>query len=482
MRRAKVVCTIGPSSNTPERIEALIRAGMNVARLNFSHGTHEEHARVIHHIRAIAERLREPIAILQDLQGPKIRVGRFQHGEVQLTEGQMFSFVTADVLGDETRVSTTYPELARDVCEGEEILLDDDLLRVRVERIHDEMVDVRVLVGGTLRNNKGMNLPSTRVSIPALTAKDREDLEFGLAHNVDYVALSFVRSGLDIHQLRCYLPEDRYLCPGVIAKIEKPQAVQNLHEIVAAADGIMVARGDLGVELPAEQVPIIQKRAIELANSMGKLSITATQMLESMTVNPLPTRAEASDVANAIFDGTDAVMLSGETAAGRYPIESVEMMCRIVAEAESSAFFRFDRARVRGADGLQSFAVAISRAAGAAADDLNVAAIVCFTVGGGTARLIKSQRSNRQVVAFTPIEQTWRKMALYRGIRPVHTEVRYETDALISMVEDRLCEEGLARPGDQLIIVMGVPVGVGTPTNTIKFHAIPFDRPLPPSR
>lgn len=476
MRRAKVVCTIGPASRSEERLEELVLAGMNVARLNFSHGSHEDHALVIERLRRIADRHRLPIALLQDLQGPKIRVGRFEHGEVMLTEGQMFSFVTGEVVGDETRVSTTYPELANDVREGEDILLDDGLLRVRVERIVDDVVDVRVLVGGRLRNNKGMNLPTTRVSIPALTAKDREDLEFGLSQGVDYVALSFVRSGLDIHQLRCYLPEDRYACPGVIAKIEKPQAVQNLHEILAAADGIMVARGDLGVELPAEQVPIIQKRAIELANSMGKLSITATQMLESMTVNPVPTRAEASDVANAIFDGTDAVMLSGETAAGAYPIESVKMMCRIVAEAESSAFFRFERTQIRGSEGLQSFAVAISRAAGAAAEDLNVAAIVCFTVGGGTARLIKSQRTSRQVVAFTPNEHTYRRMALYRGIQPVLTEVRYETDALISLVEDRLIDGGLARPGDQLIIVMGVPVGVGTPTNTIKFHAIPYDR------
>jgi pyruvate kinase len=473
VRRAKIVCTIGPASQDEDTIAGLIEAGMDVARLNFSHGTYDQHRAVYDRIRFAAERAGRSVAILQDLQGPKIRVGKMENGAVELLPGQKFTFVTDDVLGTSERVSTSYKTLARDARVGEEILMDDGLLRVRVINIIDDRVETEVLDGGWLKDKKGMNLPTTAVSLPSLTPKDRADLEFGVELGVDFVALSFVRSSLDIHQLRAYLPQNR-LAPAVIAKVEKPQAVKNLEEIVFASDGIMVARGDLGVEMPPEQVPIIQKRLLHLANEYGKLSITATQMLESMTGNPRPTRAEASDVANAIFDGTDAVMLSAETASGKYPLESVRMMDRIVREAEKSDFIPVGPTTTRGPERLQTFSVAIAKSATVAAEELRVSALACFTLSGGTARLIKSQRPRRDVVAFTPERSTYNRMALYRGITPVLTDVRYETDALIEMVEDELRAKNIAGDGDHIIIVMGVPVGVGTPTNMIKFHSLPY--------
>lgn len=471
MRRAKIVCTIGPSSNDEITLRRLIQAGMNVARLNFSHGSFEQHAAVVEKIRRISDEMGVCVALLQDLQGPKIRVATFQEGQVSLTAGQRFTLVVDDIIGDDRRVSTTYKELPRDVLVGQDILLDDGLMRLVVKEIGPDWVETEVAIGGILKNKKGMNLPNTTVSLPSLTPKDRADLVFGLEQRVDFVALSFVRSPLDVHQLRCYLPQDG-TAPHIISKIEKPQAVKNLHDIIAASDGIMVARGDLGVEMPAEQVPIIQKEAIRLANSMGRISITATQMLETMTSNPRPTRAEASDVANAIFDGTDAVMLSGETASGLYPIETVEMMDRIVRQAESSAFI--NDAQQSAPETLRTFQFAIARAATVAAAELNVSAIACFTVSGGTARVIKAQRPRQDVVAFTPDAATYRRMALYRGITPIHCEVVQETDALIRMVEDAVVERGISKGGDALIIVMGVPVGAGVPTNTIKFHSIPY--------
>lgn len=454
-------------------IGRLIDTGMNVARLNFSHGTHDQHREVVRRIREQAKQRGVAVAILQDLQGPKIRVGKFENGSIELTQGQRFRFVVGDVLGNSERVGTTYDQLPQDVRVGEEILLDDGLLRVIVREVGEDWVETEVIDGGTLKDKKGMNLPTTAVSIPSLTRKDREDLELGIELEVDFVALSFVRSGLDVHQLRCCIPEGKHR-PAIIAKVEKPQAVKNMEEIVFAADGIMVARGDLGVEMPPEKVPVIQKRLIDLASSYGKLSITATQMLDSMQVNPRPTRAEASDVANAIFDGTDAVMLSGETAAGKYPIETVRIMDRIVREAEGSKFTQTTGSSLRGPDRLQTFSVAIARAAVVAAEELRVSAIACFTLSGGTARLIKSQYTTRTVLALTPDPYTFRKMALYRGIIPVLTEMRHQTSALFEMVEEEMRKAGAASDGDSIIIVMGMPVGGGSPTNMIKFHSMPY--------
>ncbi len=459
---------MGPATNSKERIGALIDAGMNVARLNFSHGSHEDHRAIFQLIRQVSAERGVPVAIMQDLSGPKIRTGTFEGGSVILEEGASFVFVTDEIVGDHTRCSTTYPELARDISVGDRLLLDDGLLLLECTATTDDEVHTVVRIGGELKNRKGINLPDTPLSLPSLTPKDRRDLEFGIELGVDFVALSFVRSGLDIHQLRCYLPTGRE-APHIIAKIEKPQAVQHLEDIIAASDGIMIARGDLGVELPPERVPVIQKRALEMANQRGKLTITATQMLESMTHNARPTRAEASDVANAILDGSDAVMLSGETAVGQYPVETVEMMARIAVEAES-AVFRETLLDAKKSDVVLSGPRAIARAATVAARELNLSTIACFTMSGSTPRLIKSYRPHRRVLALTPIPQTWRRMALYWGVEPVLIDMITNTDALIQLVEVTLRERSTVAEGEAVIIVMGHPAGVGSPTNMIKLH------------
>ena len=469
-RRARIVCTLGPATDSEEMIERLIHAGMNVTRLNFSHGDHATHRAVYERVRRVSERLRAPVAILQDLQGPKIRVQRFEEGQIVLVPGAPFRLVMDDVVGNAERVSVTYKDLARDVRPGESILLDDGLFELFVEDVRDGEVLTTVRVGGVLKNNKGINLPNTAISQPSLTRKDREDLEFGIELGVDYVALSFVRSGLDIHQLRCYLPVGNE-SPGVIAKIEKPQAIAQIDEIITAADGVMIARGDLGVEMPPEQVPLMQKDIIRRANARGKLTITATQMLESMTTNARPTRAEASDVANAVLDGTDAVMLSGETASGKYPVETVQMMARIIVEAET---VRLARTNVRPEDQTQRLdgPRAIARAAQVAARELDLPLISCFTMSGLTPRLLKSYRPNRRILAFTPVLATWRRMALYWGVDPVMTEATYDTDDLIRKVERTVVSEGYAERGDEVLIVMGHPAGVGSPTNMLKLHRV----------
>lgn len=469
-RRARIVCTIGPSTDSEEGIRQLIVAGMNVARLNFSHGEHETHAAIYHRIRRISDELNRPIAILQDLQGPKIRVGKIEGGGTMLVEGERFALTTEEVLGNSERASISYRDLARDVQIGERILLDDGLLELRIVAIEGNDVITEVVIGGLLKDRKGVNLPNTSISQPSLTKKDREDLEFGVALGVDYVALSFVRSGLDIHQLRCYLPTGKQ-APHIIAKIEKPQAIENIDEIIHAADGVMIARGDLGVELPPEQVPLLQKEIIQQANSRGKLTITATQMLESMTSNARPTRAEASDVANAVLDGTDAVMLSAETATGDYPNETVRMMSRIIVQAET---VRAARTNVRPTEHPTRIDAprAIARAAQVAAKELSLPLIACFTVSGLTPRLIKSYRPKRKILAFTPDISTWRRMALYWGVEPILTDAMFETTELLKKVEEVVVAGGHAERGQSVIIVLGHPAGHGSPTNMLKLHRI----------
>ena len=468
MRRAKIVCTLGPSSASPETIEEMILAGMNVARLNFSHGTHDYHHGLCQTIRAVSRELRRPVAILQDLQGPKIRVGRFQDGQVELEAGQEFVITSDDVEGDHERVSTTYKELPRDVCPGDVLLLDDGKLRMEAVEVQGNDVHAVVRIGGTLKNNKGINLPTAAVSAPSMTAKDQEDLEFGLSLGVDYVALSFVRSGLDIHQLRARLPADG---PKVISKIEKPQAIVALDDIISVSDGIMIARGDLGVELPPQKVPLIQKMAIERANARGRISITATQMLESMTDSPVPTRAEASDVANAVLDGTDAVMLSGETASGRYPVEAVRMMASIIEEVEQGPAHRHQRAP-EFLDHLRNFPNAVAKAASIAADELNVLGIVVMTLTGATARLMMTYRPNKPIIAYTPNQRICDQMALFWGVEPRTMPMEPNIDDAISQVEARLREDRGARSGDEVVLVLGYPVEEKSETNLIKFHRI----------
>ncbi|MEZ4400432.1 MAG: pyruvate kinase [Kofleriaceae bacterium] len=472
MRRAKIVCTLGPASNTPERIGELIEAGLDVVRLNFSHGSHADHAAVLRVVRAEAERRGRAVAVLLDLQGPKIRVGRFADpAGVELVPGAPFTITTdTSVPGDVHRVSTTYSLLPRDVQVGHQILLDDGYLALAVTAVDDREVKCVVVAGGILKNNKGINLPGVAVSAPALSDKDKLDIEWGLRMGVDYVALSFVRTAEDVLEARRLLTHDGVTIP-VIAKIEKPQAVDRLAEIIAAADGIMVARGDLGVEMGPEKVPLIQKRIIDETNARGKIVITATQMLESMIVQPRPTRAEASDVANAVLDGTDALMLSGETASGKHPVEAVRTMARIIGEIEQSAYYR-QYLEPPQLD-LPVSANAVAHAAVIAARKIKARTIAVVTNSGGAARLMSEYRPDARIVALTTSEVQFRRLALVWGVTPVLISSSVTTEELIDQVEHVLVARNLARSGEHVVITMGVPVGAGVSTNLLKIHQIP---------
>ena len=481
MRRTKIVCTLGPASSGEERIEQLMRAGMNVARLNFSHGTQEEHAGVIQRIRAISSRLGCSIAILQDLQGPKIRTGQLQGGQpVQLIDGAEVTITTRPVTGDAHTIATTYEPLPKDVKAGDRILLDDGLLELHVIDFAETEVRCTVVHGGLLKEHKGINLPGVAISAPALTEKDRDDLRFGVKHGVDYVALSFVRKPEDVLEakdlIRQFQAEQeagkRMQMPiPLIAKLEKSEAVARLDEILAVVDGVMVARGDLGVEMAPEKVPLIQKRIISKCNEQGLPVITATQMLESMIINPRPTRAEASDVANAILDGTDAIMLSGETAVGAYPIEAVQMMVRIALETEGSG-----RTALQPQCKRLSQSHAVSHAARALSEEASVQAIVVFTLSGTSARLISKDRPRTAILAYTPSERVYRQLALWWGIWPYRIGMRGTTEELIAEVEQCLQEDKLVKRGEHVVIMGGFPVASQARTNFVKLHRVGGDR------
>jgi pyruvate kinase len=471
MRRAKIVCTLGPASSSSDKIGELIDAGMDVVRLNFSHGSHEDHARLLANVRAEAEKRDRAIAALLDLQGPKIRVGRFEKGQAELVPGAEFIISTdPTVIGDTHRVSTTYAGLCGDVSPGDQILLDDGYLSLAVTAVKDKEVHTIVVSGGILKNNKGINLPGVEVSAPALSEKDRADLAWGLRMGVDYVALSFVRRPEDVLEAKRLLNTGDTRIP-VIAKIEKPQALDHLDEIISAADGIMVARGDLGVELGPEKVPLVQKRLIERTNAHGKIVITATQMLESMIQQPRPTRAEASDVANAVLDGTDALMLSGETASGNHPVEAVKTMARIIREIEQSSYYR-QCIEVPELE-LPVSSNAVAHAAVIAAREMKSKVIACVTDSGGVARLISEYRPEASIVAMTYSEVTYRRLALVWGVTPVLIPAAATTDELIDRVEEVLGSHNLARSGESVVITMSVPVGSGQSTNLLKVHAMP---------
>jgi pyruvate kinase len=471
MPRAKIVCTLGPASSSPERIGELIDAGMSVARLNFSHGSHEDHARMLATVRAEADKRGKAIAALLDLQGPKIRVGKFATpAGVQLKPGAEFTITTdTSIVGDEKRVSTSYSLLPKDVRPGDHILLDDGYLSLAVTGVADHEVRTVVVTGGVLKNNKGINLPGVEVSAPALSEKDRTDIGFALRHGVDYVALSFVRRPEDVLEAKRLLTMDQVSIP-VIAKIEKPQALERLGEIIDVSDGIMVARGDLGVELGPEKVPVWQKRIIEETNRRGKIVITATQMLESMINQPRPTRAEASDVANAVLDSSDALMLSGETASGSYPVEAVRTMSRIIEEIEHSAYYHqnLDAPHIA----LEISANAIAHAAVIAAHAMKLRTIVVASDSGGAARLVSEYRPDANVVCVTTNEVTYRRLALVWGVTPVLIGPSASTDELVDRIEATLVERTLARPGESVLITMAVPVGSGMQTNALKVHQI----------
>ena len=468
-RRATIVATIGPATRSPAHLQALIQAGMDVARLNFSHGTHEEYRRIIQDLRRLSGELGRPVAILQDLQGPKIRTGPLREGQVELQSGARFVLTTEEVEGDHTMVSTTYQALPDEVEPGTQILLNDGLLRLEVIAVDPPQIACRIVDGGTLRARSGINLPGAGLSMPALTPKDCADLDFGLEQEVDWVALSFVRRPADVLELKERL--DRAGAPiPVIAKLEKPQAIATLDEILQHADGVMIARGDLGVEMSPEQVPFIQKTIIQQADRFKVPVITATQMLESMIEHPRPTRAEASDVANAILDGTDAVMLSGETAVGRYPVEAVRMMDRIVREAETHLTFPPQRPHRRAGDPPASFPDATAEAACRAAADVQAAAIVAFTQSGFTARLISKYRPTVPIIAATFHEHVYRRLCLYWGVTPRRTEFVEDTDQLLEQVDTQLRQEGVIHVGDPLVVLAGRPTAQPGTTNLMRLH------------
>lgn len=470
--RTKILCTLGPSSDDPDVLEQLMLEGMDCARLNFSHGDYDEYARDIELIRETARRLDQPCAILQDLQGPKIRLGRIEGGSVELAEGEEVRLQAGEAVGTRELLTTTYEELAQDVASGDRILLDDGRLVLGVEEVEEDgVVRCRVVEGGLLKEKKGINFPGVEISTPALTEKDREDIRFGCEHGVDYVALSFVRRRQDLVELK----EHMAACGGedvpVIAKLEKPQAVENLEEILQESDGVMVARGDLGVELPPEQVPILQKRIIREANATRRLVIVATQMLESMTTSLRPTRAEASDVANAIYDGADAVMLSAETSTGENPVASVQMMERVVVAAELE-MERMPRAPHTVEERVGDFANAICDAATLVAAEVRAKYIVAFTQSGFTASLLAKYRPTVPLIAIAPYPRVRHRLAIHWGVTPLVMDIPDTIDRLIEETEGRLVDEGLAEEGEVIIIVCGAPLDIRGRTNLMKIHRL----------
>jgi len=482
MRKAKIVCTIGPASDSLTSLDRLIEQGMNAARLNFSHGTHASHGAAIKAIRQAADERRAAVAIIQDLQGPRIRVGEVADGGIDVRDGQSVRLQTmlarsGGQLGARSpapsplpEIPVTYQHLARDVRPGARILINDGLIELVVEQISGGFVDCQVVIGGKITSHKGINLPGTNVSAPTLTDKDRGDIRFGVAQGVDYIALSFVRGPADVTAAKKLIAD----CGGsmpVIAKIERQEAMTFLNAILEEADGVMIARGDLGVEMGPEAVPILQKRIILEANRRRRLVITATQMLESMTQHVRPTRAEASDVANAVFDGTDAVMLSAETAIGAHPIETVQVMDLIVRAAEEGS--EPGVVPKRQTDfGDMSFPEAISTAASSAAAAITASAIVAFSELGRTARLISKQRPAAPIIAFTPFETVRRQMALYWGVLPHTMQQIAQTDERVHEAERRLKAEGLVKAGERIVILSGTRIGQPGGTNLIKLQEV----------
>ncbi|PTL80761.1 pyruvate kinase [Vitiosangium sp. GDMCC 1.1324] len=467
MRKAKIICTLGPSSDSAEVIEGLIQAGMNVARLNFSHGTHDEHRRRVNLIRRAAKKLGVPVAILQDIQGPKIRLGRFEGGTLEVKTGQKVVVTTRAVLGQGDLIPTPIRSLPKDVEPGHPILLDDGRVRLRVQKVNGRDVACVVEQGGLLKDHKGLNLPGAHVSVPTVTEKDMEDLAFGQEVGVDYVALSFVRKADDIRQARKLVSQRG---TPLIAKIEKPQAVAELEAIAREADGIMVARGDLGVEMPLEKLPAIQKHMVRTVNRMGGLVIVATEMLESMVNNARPTRAEVSDVANAILDGADAVMLSGETAAGKHPVQAVATMARIVEETETGVVR--DVTHAPFPDIRDDISTGVAAAAVAAAEQMGIGTIVAYTERGLTARLISEFRPRARIIALTPNPDTVNRTALYWGVKPLQVNRCQSTDAMLRQVRQLCREEDLCKVGTPVVIVAGVPLNEPGSTNMISVHRI----------
>ncbi len=466
VNKTKIICTIGPASRSPEVLEGLIEAGMNVCRLNFSHGTHEEHAELIADIRAVSKRMGATVAILQDLAGPKIRTGKMGAGEIDLVEGERFTLTTRDVPGDAKEVGLTYDDLPHNVRTGDTILLADGAMELKVESATHSDVHCTVIGGGKLSSNKGINLPDRSINAPILSAKDRSDLEFGLAQGVDWIALSFVRTAHDVRTTKKVIAEAGKTTP-LIAKIEKFEALDHIDEIIEVSDGIMVARGDLGVEIPLEKVPAAQKMIIRKTNAASKPVITATQMLKSMVDSPRPTRAEVTDVANAIYDGTDAIMLSEETAMGDHPVEAVRVMSRVAADTESNLSFKTWSQRFEQ-DARLSRKNAVAHAAVAMANDLGAGAIITCTKSGSTSRRVAKYRPSRALLSMTPSPETAARLALSFGVIPVLIQEVDSAEELERTVIEHALQDGHVGPGQPVVITAGIPFDVEGTTNMIK--------------
>lgn len=470
IRKTKIVCTMGPNLFEKHLIAPLMKAGMNVARFNFSHGTYETHQHYYDEVCRIRDELGLPVATMLDTKGPEIRVRSFKNGHVTLQNGQLFTLTTDEVEGDEERVSITYKELPQDIAVGSSILIDDGLIGMQVERIDGADIVCRVLNGGVVSNNKGVNIPNAHLSMPFISEKDHQDILFAIKNGYDFIAASFTRCADDIMQIRHILQENNCHTINIIAKIENMEGVENIDEILRVVDGVMVARGDLGVEVPLEDVPSLQKKLIQRGIAAGKLVITATQMLDSMIKNPRPTRAEATDVANAIYDGTSAIMLSGESAVGAYPVEAVETMVRIAlrAEADMDYIRRFSRDTSASTDVTN----AISHATVTSAHDLNASAIITVTKSGSTARILSRYRPACVIVGCTTEKHVWRQLALSWGTVPLMIAEESNTDDLFEHAVDAAVQNGLVHDGELVVLTAGVPLGISGTTNLMKVHVV----------
>lgn len=470
IRKTKIVCTMGPNLFEKHLIAPLMKAGMNVARFNFSHGTYETHQHYYDEVCRIRDELGLPVATMLDTKGPEIRVRSFKNGRVTLQNGQMFTLTTDEVEGDEERVSITYKELPQDIAVGSSILIDDGLIGMQVERIDGADIVCRVLNGGVVSNNKGINIPNAHLSMPFISEKDHQDILFAIKNGYDFIAASFTRCADDIMQIRHILQENNCHTINIIAKIENMEGVENIDEILRVVDGVMVARGDLGVEVPLEDVPSLQKKLIQRGIAAGKPVITATQMLDSMIKNPRPTRAEATDVANAIYDGTSAIMLSGESAVGAYPVEAVETMVRIAlrAEADMDYIRRFSRDTSASTDVTN----AISHATVTSAHDLNASAIITVTKSGSTARILSRYRPACVIVGCTTEKHVWRQLALSWGTVPLMIAEESNTDDLFEHAVDAAVQNGLVHDGELVVLTAGVPLGISGTTNLMKVHVV----------
>lgn len=471
MRRTKIICTLGPAVDDEKILRELIVNGMNGARFNFSHGCHEEQKQRVDRFKKVCDSMKLPIPLLLDTKGPEIRTGKFVDGAITLKKGARFILTNEEIIGDATKATVTYKDLYKDVKKHGRILLNDGLVECVVEAIKGQEIHCVVLNGGVIRDNQGINVPDANINLPSLTAQDIKDIIFGIENDFDFIAASFVRKPADVLNIRKVLDENGGSDLKIIAKIENRQGIENFDEILKVADGIMVARGDLGVEIPVEEVPIVQKALIEKCYRYGKPVITATQMLDSMIRNPRPTRAEASDIANAIYDRTSAIMLSGETAMGQYPLESLIVMGKIAEKAEKAIDYWASISQAK-CDTVGSITDAISHATCTTAMDLSAAAIVAFTQSGHTAKMISRFRPACEIIAITPVERVWRQLALSWGVSPFLVEEVFTADALFEIGEQKALESGYVHHGDLIVITGGVPIGVSGTTNTMKVNMV----------